>query len=157
MSNATNLDKSQTFLNQAEAFERVSGSTLRIIKTIGEDGIWIVLGLDIVLVTGEVHEDDTVLFLQRKAVNDMFDEDSFLDILEKHISVPFTDIKIPNPIAPIAKLIKPYGQVLRRSRKDENGKVIFEAIDPISRIVLAIAIPGFLKIALELLPKLIPG
>lgn len=157
MGNNTNLDKSQILLNQAETFERVTAGTLEIIKTIGEEGIWIALGIDIIVVTGEVHEDDTILFLQRKAVNDFFKEDSFLDTLKKQIKVPFTDLKFPNPVAPMAKFLLPYGKALTISRKDDDGKVIFEAIDPVSRVVLALAIPGMIKIVLKIVPELIPG
>lgn len=157
MSNTTNLEKSEVFLNQVHTFEKATLTGIEIIKAIGEEGIWIALGVDILLVTGEVTEDNPVLFLQRQAINRLFSDKGFLKLLTKDIVIPFTGVKFPNPIAPMAEIMMAYKVVLHRFRRDDDGKIIFEAADPISRLLLALAIPGIMRLVLKAIPELIPG
>lgn len=100
--------EAEKYLMYAQAMEKG-------LKIVMEDGVWIGIGIDILLVTGEVHsEPNPILFAQREALVGTF------EIINKMSLKGIPVIEDINPIAILDSFISPLGKLVSLSLPEEG-------------------------------------
>lgn len=114
-------------LKRAERWVSLFGEIIEsadsLIKLGTKEGLWVGLQLDLLLVSGEVHSDDGLLFPQREALIGMLDMVKKLTLKEVPV---ISDI---NPLNVLYKFIEPLHIALRIKVSETGGPVTMEVPD----------------------------
>lgn len=121
------------------------------INTAVEQGLWIMLMIDMGALTGQV---DKTSFLgqQRKALAEL------MDVIAhgKNFSVGPLEFKMPG-LAVFGFFAGPMQRALEKTTYIEGKGDVYTALDPIPRLMCTFMLPGMLKLVASQLGEIVPG
>jgi len=98
--------EAEIFYTYAESIKLGAEGLMDTAKFVTTEGLWIGLGIDFFLATGEIHADNELLFAQREGMIKMF------EMLDKIATTNIPVIKDVNPFGLLNEFAKPFGAAL---------------------------------------------
>jgi hypothetical protein len=156
-----NLSK-ETWAKIYDTYANIADTSIdafgKLATTVGKEGLWLALEIDLLLITGEVKKTETVQWKQREHIASLFKKDGFLDLMQKNIeiSVPFGNLpKLPNPLKPFVGLLLAYRDPINKkiTVEDKDGQSVeaYAAMEPLDRAFIALVLPSTTRIFMKFL------
>lgn len=109
--------EAEIFHTYAESIQLGAEGVMNTAKFVTTEGLWVGLGIDFFLVTGEIHADSELLFAQREAMVAMF------KTLDKIATTNIPILKDVNPFALINGFVRPLGGALAITIDEPEGPI----------------------------------
>lgn len=158
MGNLSKLTWSEIYENYANIAKTSVDTFGKFAKTIGEEGLWITLEIDLFLILGDVKKTDEVMWEQRRFIASLFGPEGFLDLIQKNLEIGLPvigSIKLPNPLKPFVGLLLAYSTAIKKKStvEGENGQSVeaYAAMEPMDRAFIALVLPSTVRLFMKFL------
>jgi len=153
----SNVHKVERELAEAQKYLTYIETVKEAANTVVEQGLWIVLSVDMFAISRKLYEDDDrtrgthFLYHQREEMIKL------LGALtnETFAPGPFGAAKIPNPVSYLFRFLGPLKDELMNTGRDDGGK-FFVKMDPIPTMILVFTVPGLLRIVAKQIGEILP-